>query len=239
MTAAIDGALGWLDSSEALLGLFLAAGGTALSGWFSWHQRNMARRERAADLFDRFYSLESYHAMVAPVFVIMLKWNALRGEARSAYAATLCKGWAGPERAPELLEAWEPGSLETASGAGVEAFDEAHFRRSRAGAGVTGHAALTAFLYFWVKLDAMIDARLVSRRLTRQLFGGPYAIYARFLADFREAVLEHPVAGGERPAWIGATRRLERLLLGRELAAVPADGPREVDPGGGIGPSAS
>ena len=176
--------------------------------------------ERAADLFDRFYSLESYHAMVAPVYVISLKWNALEGEARAAFAGALCRGWAGQDRAGELIAAWDPDHDDECSEASVEVFQAAHFRRSRTAEGITGHAALTAFLYFWVKLHAMLEAGLVCRRLTRQLFRQPYGIYAQFLADFRQAVLDSPDTSGGRPAWIEATEDLERFLLGREL--VPA-----------------
>ena len=231
MSAALEGLLGWLDSTEAALGLFIAAVGTGLSAWFSWHQRNLARRERAADLFDRFYSLESYHAMVAPVFVIMLRWYALRGAARTAYAAALCKGWTGHDRAADLIAAYDPGHPEAAGRASVEGFAEAHFQHPRSADGITGHAALTAFLYFWVKLDAMLDARLVSRRLARQLFRTPYAIYAQFIADFRQAVLDHPGASAVPPAWVDATRDLEGFLLDEPLV------PARLDWGGGAGPA--
>ncbi len=63
----------------------------------------------------------------------------------------------------------------------------------------------------------MIEAHLVSRRLTRELFRQPYGIYAPFIADFRQAVIESPDTGDVRPAWIDATRRLERFLLGEEV----------------------
>lgn len=207
----------WMESTEAALGLFIAVIGGLFSGWFTWHQRTLARRERAADLFDRFYSLENYHAMIAPVYVITLKWKALGGEARAAYAAALCRGWAGRDRAAELIAAWDPDYDAEASRADVAVFEAAHFRRSRTGDGVTGHAALTAFLYFWVKLDAMLDAGLVAEGLVRQLFGEPYRIYAQFLADFRQAVVDNPETTGGTPPWIAATRNLERLLLGEAL----------------------
>lgn len=232
------GLLQWLDSSEAALGLVIAVVGGVASAWYSWHQRNLARRERAADLFDRFYSPEGYHAMVAPVFVVTLRWYSLRGRDREAYAAALCKGWTGQEHAGRLLTAYvgtedvgeragtgSPGGEGSGSGTAtraeasatrVEAFERIHFHRARSTEEITEHAALTAFLYFWVKLQAMIEAHLVSRRLARELFRQPYAIYAPFIADFRQAVIESPDTGDVRPAWIDATRKLERFLLGVE-----------------------
>lgn len=223
MSSTLGEWLQWLESTEAALGIFIAVVGGLISGGFAWHQRRLARRERAADLFDRFYSLENYHAMVAPVYVISLKWNALRDEARTAFASALCRGWASPERVPELLTAWDPDYDREASETRVDVFEEAHFQRSLTGDGTTGHAALTAFLYFWVKLEAMLDAHLISRRLTRQLFRHPYAIYAQFIADFRQAVLDNPESAGGRPAWVAATEKLESYFLGEKLEAVRVD----------------
>lgn len=215
--AAIDGFIQWLDSSEAALGLFIAVVGAVASGWFSWHQRSLARRERAADLFDSFYSLENYHAMVAPVFGITVLWNALSSEKRVIYAAALCKGWMGQDRALDLVTAYDPVHPQRARLATLETLEEAHFRRGRSTEEITEHAALTAFLYFWVKLQAMLDARLVSPRLTKKLFREPYAIYAQFIANFRQAVLDNPDTASVRPPWIEATRELEMLLLGRPV----------------------
>ena len=161
MEATLADWLQWLESADAAVGVAVAVAGGLFSGWFTWHQRSLARRELAADLFDRFYSLESYHAMVAPVYVITLKWNALEGEARAAFAGALCRGWAGPDRAGDLIAAWEPDHDTESAEASVEVFQAAHFRRSRTGDGITGHAALTAFLYFWVKLHAMLDRKSV------------------------------------------------------------------------------
>lgn len=76
--------------------------------------------------------------------MITLKWKALRGEARAAYAAALCRGWVGRDRAAELIAAWDPDCDDQASRADVAVFEAAHFRRSRTGDGVTGHSALTA-----------------------------------------------------------------------------------------------
>jgi len=213
----------FLESSQAAVGLFIAAVGGAFSFWYSRHQRRLARRERAADLFDRFYSLENYHAMVAPVYVITLKWNAHRRAGRTGYAEALCRGWAGPEHAERLISAWDPEYGIESAQRGVDLFEEAHFRRSHDTDGVTAHAALTAFLYFWVKLDAMVEAGLVSRRLTKRLFRQPYGIYAPFIADFRAAVLSHPHTANGDPAWIDATRNLEGLLLEERPRPDPID----------------
>lgn len=227
----------WFDSSEAVLGLIIAVAGGAASGWFSWHQRNMARRERAADLFDRFYSPEQYHVMVAPVFVITLRWYALRGAARAAYATTLCMGWAGRERAERLVEVYAGADPGGEASSDVDHFEDDHFRRARSTDEITEHAALTAFLYFWVKLQAMLDANLVCKRLTRKLFRQPYAIYAQFIADFRQAVTDDLQGADPRPAWLDATRELETFLLGEALTPEPLTGPDTMGGERGIRPS--
>lgn len=213
----------WLNSSEAALGVIIAILGGAVSAWFSWHQRNLAQRERAANLFDGFYSAENYHAVVAPVFVVMLRWHALPPPQRAALASALCKGWTGYDRAHLLVAAYEPDHPNQVDHGAVDAFVESHFHKPRSTEEVTEHAALTAFLYFWVKLEAMIDAGLVSKKLARRLFAGPYDIYAQFIANFRHAVLRCPDTGDVRPVWIDATEKLEVLLLGRTLSPEPID----------------
>ena len=62
----------WLNSSEAALGLMIAVVGGLASTAFSLHQRRLAKRQRAADLFDSFYSPDNYHAMVAQVYELAL-----------------------------------------------------------------------------------------------------------------------------------------------------------------------
>jgi len=211
----------WLNSSEASLGLIFAVlGGVASVGW-SWHQRNMAQRERAANLFENFYSADNYHAMVAPVFVVMLRWQALGPRQRAAFAAALCKGWADCARARHLMTAYEPDHDPEQSA--VEAYEQAHFHKGRSTEEITEHAALTAFLYFWVKLEEMIDAGLVSGKLSRRLFKRPYGIYAQFIANLRHAVVHCPGTGDVRPAWIEATEKLERRLLETQLPPEPID----------------
>ncbi len=95
----------------------------------------------------------------------------------------------------------------------TDRFEEMHFRIPRSTEEITEHAALTAFLYFWVKLHTMIEVRLVSPSLARELFRGPYEIYGPFIAEFREAVRKR-LDGADEPSWFRATEQLDSFLLG-------------------------
>jgi hypothetical protein len=201
----------------AVLGLILTVLGLLISSWFTFYQRNLARRQRASDLFDGFYSSENYHAVVAPVYIIMLKWNALQGEERAAYAATLCKGWMGQDKAANVISAYAPDFLSKGRQTSVSTFEEVHFRRGISTEEITEHAALTSFLYFWVKVKALIDARLACKKLIKELFKQPYSIYAQFIANFREAMLDNPDIAADCVAWVNVTRELEALFLDKQI----------------------
>lgn len=188
-------------------------------GWaYAYHQLRLSRRERAANLFDSFYSADYYHAVVAPVYVINLKWQALANDTdREAYASALCKGWSTQESAAAVIRAYDP-----EHGAGAEAlreehFEQLHFRKARSIEEITDHSALTSFLYFWVKLEAMIEQKLVCKHLAVRLFARPYEFYAQFIADFRRAVRESAVTGDpdRPPSWVDATEHLEAMFAGK------------------------
>ena len=188
------------------------------AGWYTLYQRAVVRRERTSNLFEEFYSPENYHATIAPVFILKVRWQALEGDAKTAYADAICKGWPKRElsrdEAREIISSYDHKfeSYANVNDAGV--FEKMHFRKERSTEVITEHAALTAFLYFWVKLERMRKEGLLSENLVKQLFKGPYDIYRPFIRDFREAVAN--CVGNYEPDWFSATQNLESFFDGKE-----------------------
>lgn len=168
-------------------------------------QRRLARRERAAELYSRFYSSDNYRRVVAPVYRLMMKWRGLPEPQREPYRAAVRLGWLGVESPAQLLGAYcSEESLHDDP-------ERAHFRDTLPTESFTEHEALTTFLYFWNQVDELVATGLIDRTLFRRLFKSPFEYYRGFLAELRDDMKPRfPPAGA--PAWIAATERLERLM---------------------------
>lgn len=168
--------------------------------------RRRAIRDRSVDLYNEFYSAESYRRIVAPVYRMMLKWRAYTGEQREAYMQAMRASWTGARTEPErLLEAYN-----SQSRLDLDPI-EAHFRDTFSTEVFTEHEALTAFLYFWTKLDMMRSSGLVSNSVVKRMFCGPFDYYREFLAELRNQVTPR-IDQDDAPPWIDATTRLDKFF---------------------------
>jgi hypothetical protein len=171
-----------------------------------WVERRRQRRERAVNLYNEYYSADNYRRIVLPVICLHLKWHALPEGERTAYRATVRRGWLGFDNAPErLLEAYVgPEKLHDDP-------DTAHFRNTVSAEAFTEHESLTVFLYFWTKVYELLKSRVIDHETTARLLKRPYGYVARFLKELREDVERH--AGSEAlPVWVEATRHLDEIL---------------------------
>lgn len=163
-------------------------------------------RDRSVDLYNEFYSADSYRRIVAPVYRMMLKWRGFPDERRQAYMQAIRSSWTGAKSDPQnMLRAYNSQHRIDMDP------DEAHFRDTFSTEVFTEHEALTAFLYFWTKLDMMKESGLISASIIKRMFCGPYCYYRDFLAELRRQVvpyLEHQDA----PPWIEATERLDKFF---------------------------
>lgn len=178
----------------------------AESIWRAWVERRLARRERAANLYDDYYSTDNYRRVVLPVIRVMLKWRGLPNEQRDDFRKALRNGWTGFRKRPgELMRAYV--SEENLH----DDMAKAHFRDTLSTEEFTEHEALTVFLYFWVKVEAMLDARLIDPKTVKSLFGRPYSYVQPFLKDLREDFQEN-ISKDRTPAWSIATAKLDRFF---------------------------
>jgi hypothetical protein len=168
--------------------------------------RRIAARERASQLYNEYYTPEHYRQIVLPVIRLQLKWVALPPEQREAYRTAVRCGWIGFGRDDRKLLKAFVGDDHLFDDA-----EEAHFRAPLDGMSFTEHESLTVFLYFWTKVDAMLEAKLLERKTTVRLMRRPYRYAQRFLAELREDMAQHG-RPDEIPAWFEATKRLDRVL---------------------------
>lgn len=208
-----------LTGLEPGLTFFVTLFTTAVGAWFSWYLRSLARRARTADLFDRFYSPENYHCMVGPVFVVALRWHALQGKEKEAYARALCKGWPKCDDVRDVVGVYDPEHFGGRRDLTESDFEHMHFHGETNTEVITEHAALTSFLYFWTKLEAMLATGLLCKRLAIKLFANPYRIYEDFIAEFRSAVEKDPDTCDDIASWIDATKKLEQRFRAKSIGS--------------------
>lgn len=198
-----------LEDPAVLIGvLSVVLGAFSLLNSFAvaWIERRVARRSRAADLYNDYYSADNYRRVVLPVIRLGLKWSALPDDEREAYRAAVRRGWLGFEQEPQrLLAAYVSEERLHADP------DRAHFRDTLSSEAYTEHESLTVFLYFWTKVCAMLDAGVVEQKMAKRLLRRPYGYTLSFIRALRSDIEDH-VGDAELPVWVAATLRIERVL---------------------------
>lgn len=192
------------ESSISLLGAVIGVIMAAYTFVTYWIQRVRNQRTRATDLHSEFYGAEHYRLVVVPVYRMICKLRGLPEEQREAYRAMLAESWSyDPDREQELAYYVEKDEL-------LKDPDVQHYRLKRSTEQYTEHDALVSFLYFWVRADQLINARLVDGKLFGKLFCNSFAYYDAFLDQLRADVRAANPAG-QSPSWVDATERIEAL----------------------------
>lgn len=199
-----------IDNPEAfvaVVGLVFTVVSVFHSLLMGWIQRRIARRERTAELYDDFYSADTYRRVVAPVMRLTLKWDGLPPEEARKYRDVVRMGWQGFRSDPaQAMRAYVSEEWIKADPA------RAHFRDTLSTEMFTEHEALTVFLYFWTRLWELVDANLLCRQVARKLFREPYCYYRHFLAELRADVVAHSTAKDVQPPWVHATEKLDAFF---------------------------
>lgn len=184
-----------------LVGIF-----SLLHTYISYRSKTLLdSRNRTTQLFEELYSVEGYSAIVAPVFNIMLKWNGLNEPAKSEYKKVIIDGWVGFENAPTI-------KVDLFCEAMDNNMAEFHYKKRKEAGEITEHEALTAFLYFWSKLDLMLTNKVIDNKLTKSLFKVQFNYYRSFIKDLRNILDENINENDFRPAWYEATLKLEKFF---------------------------
>lgn len=196
-----------LNVFEFMLSLLLAG----FTIGFPFFQIMRAKRQRTSDLFEQFYDADHYRRVVLPVYRLIRKLDALDGDARDDYLDAIVAGW---DHTPDANEMWH--AFVSKEERDMTAMQQ-HFFVESSTEMHTEHEALTGFLYFWVRVNRMLDTKLIDEKLFKQLFCNSFAYYHNFLdlirARVEAAFAEDPEhVRRELPSWIDATRRIERLL---------------------------
>jgi len=89
---------------------------------------------------------------------------------------------------------------------------EFHYKKRKEAGEITEHEALTAFLYFWSKLDLMLTNKVIDNKLTKSLFKVQFNYYRSFIKDLRNILDENINENDFRPAWYEATLKLEKFF---------------------------
>lgn len=194
--------------------LTLTAAALILTWAITVYQWRLARKQYAVQLHAEYYGFEHYVNVVSAVVQVRLKWLFTPDDGqRSAYRELVAAGWA-------------PGALKTDQAPhdvtyrlyvrqSEQAADDpivSHYHASASATGLTEHQAVGALLHFWSRLAALLDAKAVDRRLSKELFAPAYEYNRQFFASLRETIEASIVAGDPRPAWLDHTRTLERLF---------------------------
>ncbi|MGH1405732.1 MAG: hypothetical protein ACRBBJ_04150 [Rhodomicrobiaceae bacterium] len=192
---------GFLGLLTILVGIF-----SLLHAYISYRSKTILdSRNRTTLLFEELYSVEGYSAIVAPVFNIMLKWNGLSEPAKSEYQKVIIDGWVGFENAPTIKVDLFCESMKNN-------ISEFHYKKRKETGEITEHEALTAFLYFWSKLDLMLTNKVIDSKLTKSLFKVQFNYYRSFIKDLRTMLDENINENDFHPAWYDATLKLEKFF---------------------------
>jgi len=209
MLESLDGLLTSLfGPNGSFLGLLTILVGifSLLHTYISYRSKTLLdSRNRTTQLFEELYSVEGYSAIVAPVFNIMLKWNGLNEPAKSEYKKVIIDGWVGFENAPTI-------KVDLFCEAMDNNMAEFHYKKRKEAGEITEHEALTAFLYFWSKLDLMLTNKVIDNKLTKSLFKVQFNYYRSFIKDLRNILDENINENDFRPAWYEATLKLEKFF---------------------------
>ncbi len=202
----------WLNvffgANGSLLGLLtiLLGAFSILHAYISYRTKiSLDTRNRTTHLFEELYSVDGYSTVVAPVFNIMLKWYGLPEPAKSEYKKIVMLGWVGYQSVPDIKIGLfcEHDDIE---------LSKFHYKVRKEAGEISEHEALTAFLYFWSKLDLMITNKVIDKKLTKSLFTKQYNYYRSFIKEIR-GMLDNQIEENDiRPSWYSATLRLEKLF---------------------------
>lgn len=177
-------------------------------------QRNRERVSRAVELYEEFYTVENYTRVVAPVFEIVLKWNSLSEPLRSEYRKVIRDGWIGFAntqdnmwiRALGQTAAMPPGEASPLSVA------DRHYLPTRNCDLVSEHESLTTFLYFWVKIDRLLQTGVVCPKTTQELFTPTFLYYAEFFQSLEMEIKQNIGPNDLEPSWFKSIERLKQTL---------------------------
>ncbi|MEE4201957.1 hypothetical protein [Erythrobacter sp.] len=168
-------------------------------------KRRVDQRNRAAELFENFYSGDFYRFSVLPTYRLLVKLRAMDKAERSQYFDAIVCGWV-PSHDPKVDYDHFITVEEQSQSASVS-----HFRYFHPMEEHTEHDALTMFLYFWVKVDKLLSARLIEPKLFVELFASSFCYYDEFMSELAEATVAKASAENA-PSWIGAIRRIEARI---------------------------
>ncbi len=204
----------WLNTlfgaNGSLLGLLTILVGvfSLLHAYISYRSKTLLdSRNRTTQLFEELYSINGYSTIVAPVFNVMLKWNGLDEPLKSKYRKIIIDGWVGFESAPST-------KLNLFCDEKDDDLTKFHYKRRKEAGEITEHEALTAFLYFWSKLELMLTNRVIDKKLTKSLFKSQFNYYRKFLEDLRDVHDAHLSENEYPPTWYAATQKLEKFFGG-------------------------
>lgn len=213
--SAYDAAVSWINTlanKPAVLVGMVSAAVAIVSGAFAYVnnllERARTRAQRAIELYNYFYSPETYRCVVAPVMRMRLKWHGLTGRRQEEFKWALLHGWIGFSDEPDVI-------MKRYCGDGVDENKDLvceHFRTEREMSRFTEHEAMTSFLYFWVRVQRLVDLGLISRSICKELMATPYGYYWAFVAELREELLKRMSPNDLEPAWVPASRKLEKLF---------------------------
>lgn len=205
----------WLNAfvgaNGGLLGLLTILVGvfSLLHAYISYRSKTLLEsRNRTTQLFEELYSINGYSTIVAPVFNVMLKWNGFVEPQKSKYRKVIIDSWVGFESAPASKIALFCDEKD-------DDLTEFHYKTRKEAGEITEHESLTAFLYFWSKLELMLTNKVIDKKLTKSLFKPQFNYYRKFLEELRDAHDAHMDENEYLPSWYAATLKLEKFF-GRE-----------------------
>lgn len=194
-----------LDAATSILGGIIAVVMALYTFATYWIQRRREQRRRSTDLHSTFYSGDNYRYCVLPVYRLIVKLRGLPQRKRDEYMAVIAQGWAFD---PDPVSDYDNFISEREQDCEAA---EAHYRLHHSTEEYTEHDALTAFLYFWVRVARLVEAGLIDEELFGKLFCNSFLYYDQFLDDLREAVRAiNP--DGQEPAWVAATEQVEEMV---------------------------
>lgn len=209
MVSSIDNWLNvYFGANGSLIGLLTILIGffSIFNAYISYKSRTaLNTRNRTTHLFEELYSVNGYSAIVAPVFNIMLKWHGLAEPAKTDFQNIVMMGWVGYENVTDI-------KIKLFCDHDESELAHFHYKVRKEAGEITEHEALTAFLYFWSKLDLMLENEVIDKKLTKSLFTRQYDYYRVFIKEIRDLLDEKLEEGDVRPSWYNATLKLEKFF---------------------------